>query len=553
MMLHLLRASRAGIRGRVTCRFPVTPAGRFRAATACGAAGSLLWGAKCALQARRPLCCEEAAQAPLVQATHDEVPQARSRSEGAFRRLCRRLWRWFRVSTRCLEFVLRAIPLMAVVPLCWLCWERGGERWMWRLILAALQAEGPIAVKFAQWASTRPDLLPRSVCDQFAALQAAVRPHSFKDTKRCLTEAFGPGWESALELDETPLGSGCMAQVHRGRLLGPPLRVPTSTGSRSEDATAAEPQEVAVKVRHPGAQEKVDLDLEVMWTLVGILEALVPSARYLAMSEAVAHFESFVRPQADMRIEADNLEAFSRNFPYRSTGRGLRVIFPQVLRPYVTESLLVESFEDATPLQDLLGQAKRTGEVACARRLPEEPAHVAELRDEVGGLCMDAFLKMLFKDNFVHGDMHPGNIMFRYKESAGREGPELVVLDAGLAVQMSPKDRQNFIEVFHVERSPGNRSFVRDEEGFVAGVNELVSRVWGSGIALGKVKLGDIFGRMLGLACEHRVKLETSFVTVATSIIVLEGVGRQLNPIVDLAAAARPLLAEAVKNRIWQH
>ncbi|CAK9103481.1 unnamed protein product [Durusdinium trenchii] len=84
-----------------------------------------------------------------------------------------------------------------------------------------------------------------------------------------------------------------------------------------------------------------------------------------------------------------------------------------------------------------------------------------------------------------------------------------------------------------------------------ASVGQLVNEVCGMGFALGKVRLGECFGRMLTLACDHRVKLETSFVTVATSIIVLEGVGRQLNPIADLAAAARPLLAEAVAN-VWR-
>jgi len=142
---------------------------------------------------------------------------------------------------------------------------------------------------------------------------------------------------------------------------------------------------------------------------------------------------------------------------------------------------------------------------------------------------MDSFLKMIFSDNFVHGDLHPGNLKFRQASNDSRQ-LELVVLDAGLAVQLSPQDRRNF----------------------VAGVGELVSSVWGVGLALGNVRLGEIFGKMLGLACYHRVKLETSFVTVATSIIVLEGVGRQLNPVTDLAAAARPLLAEAVARRIWE-
>lgn len=431
---------------------------------------------------------------------------------------------------------------------------------MWRLVLAALQAEGPIAIKFAQWASTRPDILPRSVCDHLSPLQASVRPHSFQQTKRILTETFGPTWEKSLQLEAEPLGSGCMAQVHRGCLHGP------LEGQRpNKDAAPEQPRNVAVKVLHPGAQDKVDLDLEVMWMIVSLVEALWPPSRFLSMSEAVMHFESFVRPQADLRIEADNLDMFNNNFPYRRTGKGLRVIFPEVLRPYVTKDLLVESLEDGVPLQAVLGKDARASR-DCKAAPPPTP--VEELREEVGGLCMDAFLKMLFADNFIHADLHPGNIHFHRRRVGGDTGPvqsELVIFDAGLAVQMSPKDRRNFVDVFYalttndgkraaqlmVERTPGDRSLVRDEDEFVASVGQLVNEVCGMGFALGKVRLGECFGRMLTLACDHRVKLETSFVTVATSIIVLEGVGRQLNPIADLAAAARPLLAEAVAN-VWR-
>ncbi|CAE7539598.1 unnamed protein product, partial [Symbiodinium natans] len=237
------------------------------------------------------------------------------------------------------------------------------RRLMWRLILAALQAEGPIAVKFAQWASTRPDILPQNVCDNLSPLQANVRPHSFTHTKRILMQTFGPAWETSLQLDAEPLGSGCMAQVHRGRLFGP---LCSGQATSKQDAMAL-PRDVAVKVLHPGAQDKVDLDLEVMWLFVGCIEAIWPRARYLALSEAVMHFEAFVRPQAllafvrldvccsseacvlvghlrslqwgladqfqskggDTLCEADNLDIFNDNFPYRRTGRGHRVVFPE--------------------------------------------------------------------------------------------------------------------------------------------------------------------------------------------------------------------------------
>jgi len=320
-------------------------------------------------------------------------------------------------------------------------------------------------------------------------------------------------------------------------------------------------------VLHPGAQRRVDLDLDVLWRLVGALESLWPAARYLALSEALGHFEAFVRPQADLRIEAANLDRFRRNFDWSETGRGLRVRFPQVIRPYVTDAVLVESYEPAVPLQAVLGQVAGLGkfgdrsERPCEHRLPEGMP-LAEVRERVGKVCMDMFLKMLFSDNFIHGDLHPGNIHFRFPADSEPE-PELVIFDAGLSVQLSRRDRRNFVELFHaismndgaragrlmLERSPGDSSRVVDSEGFVSSVAGLITALRSGGVALGKVRLGDLFTQMIGLACDHRVKLETSFVTVATSIIVIEGVGRQLNPIVDLVLAARPLLLEALTGR----
>ncbi|CAE8683412.1 unnamed protein product, partial [Polarella glacialis] len=405
----------------------------------------------------------------------------------------------------------RSAILLAVLAPEWR--EAAIRLFFWWLMLSALQAEGPIAVKFAQWASTRPDLLPRSVCDHFATLQAGVLTHSWADTRRILTEAFGPGWEAALELDPSPVGSGCMAQVYHGWLRGP-LSPPLQANSGVTLEAAELPREVAVKVRHPGAQAQVDLDLEVMRTLASTLEAIWPSARYLAMSEAICHFESFVRPQADLRIEARNLDSFHRNFPYKRTGKGLRVVFPEVIWPYVTDALLIESYELSTPLQEVLGQADRAARGGSkAPGLAESSASskgaLLELREQVGKLCMDAFLKMLFADNFIHGDLHPGNIHFRGGNisstgavlgSSSGKPLELVLLDAGLAVQLSSQDRQNFLEVFHalavnngleagrlmVERSPGDARLVRDREGFVAAVGELCSNFWGLGLALGK-------------------------------------------------------------------
>jgi len=468
----------------------------------------------------------------------------------------RRKYRWWRVLWRSLLLFCRAMPVVVALPFCWLFWARGGEYLWWRLTLGALQAHGPLAVKFSQWASTRPDILPPSVCAHFAELQDAVRPHRFRHTSKALEEAFGPDWQKQLQVvDQEPVGSGCMAQVYLAQLSEAPGRAG---------------REVALKVRHPGAQDLVDLDLEVLWKLVHFVEAIWRGAQYLGMSEALSHLEAFVRPQADLRIEADNMERFRKNFAFNETGKGLRVCFPEVVRPFVDEAVLVESYEKAVPLQAVLGQTGKHGKFDddAASRVPGVPDGMVadEVRERVAKVCMDMFMKMLFADNFIHGDLHPGNIHFRFEKDprSGLQEVELVIFDAGLAINLSRQDRSNFVEVFHaiatrngsraghlmLDRTPGDKSRVIDPERFVEGVGSLIDSFVSGGLALGQVSLGDAFSRLISLACDHRVKLETSFVTVANSIILIEGVGRQLNPVVDLLLQARPLLVDAMMGNL---
>lgn len=464
--------------------------------------------------------------------------------------------RWLTVLWRVGVFFCCLTPAFIVAPACWLVWAHGGEDFFWYLLLRGLQWHGPAAIKFAQWASTRPDLLPATFITHFSKLQSQVRPHSLEDTEKALTEAFGPQWFEEIEIDAEPIGSGCIAQVYMGRLLP---RVGRS-------ANLASRRDVVLKVMHPAAQNSVSMDLEALQLLVDTLEAWIPATKYLAVSEVVAHFGDFLLPQTDLRIEAANLDKFAKNFLFRQNGRGLKVVFPEVLRPYVASNVLMETFEEGVNLGKML-------DGRCGPDSAFSGISYTEVRERVGKLCLDTFLQMLFKDNFVHGDMHPGNILVRVnRDAGGRSGapdaekrawdPELVVLDAGLAVQMTRKDRRDFVDLFYaivmnqgrragqlmVERSPGCRDEVIDEGGFVRGIDELITQMRDAGVMLGKLKFGEMFARMLGLACTHKVKLETSFVSVAVSIIVLEGVGRQLAPLVDLVTLATPLLAEADKE-----
>lgn len=458
---------------------------------------------------------------------------------------------------RCFVLLCKFGPLLLVSPACIIFWSRGGEDAFWRTCVWSLEAAGPTFLKLAQWASSRPDLLPASVVRRLSALQATVHPHAYEQTEELLAEAFGNSWKEVFRLDPTPVGSGCMGQVYHGWLL---------------DSSGAETKEIAVKVRHPGAWEKIEQDLEILRLVAQSLEFVWARIALLSVSDIVEHFGAFILPQADMRVEAANLDVFNQNFPYASTGKGLPVRFPKAIRPYVTDSVLMMSFERATPLPDLIAEAGSIPLEAPARLfqswsqgMPDqlgEEIHRTACRRRTGKLSIDAFMQMLFTNNFVHGDMHPGNILV----SLGEDGstPEVVVLDTGLAIKMRPVDWQNFMDVLHaiamrdcqevgklmVERSPGDRSKVLDEDRFIEGVAGLVHTARDKGMELGKYGLCEVLSQMLALAYSHRVKLETSFVTVVTSIIVMEGIGRQLEPNVDIIEVATPYLIKVAASNL---
>jgi len=245
-----------------------------------------------------------------------------------------------------------------------------------------------------------------------------------------------------------------------------------------------------------------------------------------------------------------------------------------------TEEVLIESFEEGTPIGSWL-QKNETKEI---------------LRRRVGSLCIHAFLQMLFKDHFIHADLHPGNILVRERrlassrsssapkrshatrveEEGGGEGRstldaleedeetgiDLIILDCGLVTALEGSDRRNFRDVFKavamrdghlagrliIERSPQEQC--RDREAYCAEVADLVNTFMRGGLRLENVKVGSVLTRMLSLSCKHRVQLDSCFASVVIAVVILEGLARRLDPSLDLIDAALPyLVRDSIRGR----
>jgi aarF domain-containing kinase len=276
----------------------------------------------------------------------------------------------------------------------------------------------------------------------------------------------------------------------------------------------------------------------------------VPSLTSLDVPGAVEEFGKFMRSQTDLLAEADNINRFATFFRDRP-----EIKFPRVFLEYCSRDILVESFEKGVPL----GRIIEEGSV--------------ELKKRVCDLGVGAFLKMLFQDNFVHGDMHPGNVIFqpsggevtmRALNASGSVDGKVVLIDCGLIAQLGPRDERNFIDLMHavitgrsrevgrlmIERSRSPPNTVFNPEEFCDKVADLVNRtVTGKSLIFGGLEFGAVITQLLNIAREHRVRLETDFVSVACALIVLEGVGKQLDPRRNLLWEAEPYILRQFLRR----
>lgn len=473
---------------------------------------------------------------------------------------------------------------------------------------------GPTFIKLAQWAGSRTDLFPAELCLLFSKLHSQGVPHSFRHTKKVLQKAFGlPFDEIFSEFRQEPLGTGAIAQVYKAVLnpdllpedylalkhtdepaVNPVRKIRKTVAPMTDDAAPARvpSAEVAIKVLHPGVEKMIRRDLKIMMFFAKVLNAL-PGMEWLSFPEEVEVFGEMMMSQVDLRIEANNLVEFEQKFMHRPT-----VSFPRAMKQYTSPKALIEEFEDAVPLELFL----QHGGGAFDHR--------------IANLGLDAFLNMLLIDNFVHSDLHPGNIMIKFFKPTTRsilsslvatvfdrpepdaaaapsnvngidivhrlrdlkhdraawlqelekldaEGyqPEIVFIDTGLVTRLNDVNRRNFLDLFTAVASfDGYRAgklmvercrapeLVRDEEGFALRMQHLVLSVKSQTFSLAKIRIADVLSQVLNNVREHHVKMEADFVNTVISILLLEGIGRQLDPEMDLFKSALPILRKLGKQ-----
>ncbi|EPS65841.1 hypothetical protein M569_08936, partial [Genlisea aurea] len=289
-------------------------------------------------------------------------------------------------------------------------------------VRVTLEKAGPAFIKWGQWAAARPDLFPKDLCDELGELHSKAPAHSFDYTRRTIEKAFGCKLGEIFDnFEEQPVASGSVAQVHQATLR--------SKNRRQQDQGAI----VAVKVRHPGVRESIHRDFILMNSLAK-LSKFIPTLKWLRLDESMQQFAVFMMSQVDLAREAANLNRFIYNFRHSKD-----VSFPRPIYPFVHPAVLVETYEQGANILRYVEKLEGRDRVRTAL------AHIGT----------NALLKMLLVDNFIHADLHPGNILVRETRSRSRRKPmfnkprpHVILLDVGMTAELSSKDRDSLIRFF---------------------------------------------------------------------------------------------------------
>ena len=385
----------------------------------------------------------------------------------------------------------------------------------------ALEALGPIFVKFGQMLSTRRDLVPVDIADELAKLQDRVPPFPSEQALAVLEATYKkPLTEVFAEFDPTPVAAASVAQVHFARLHSSP--------------SGGDGKAVAVKILRPGISRVIGHDVELLHAAAGLLEKLFADGKRLRPREVVAEFEKHLQDELDLMREASNCSQLRRNFLDSPL-----LVVPEVYWDYCENNVMVMDRMDGIPISQV--DALRAAGVDIVK---------------LAATGVELFFTQVFRDGFFHADMHPGNILVR-------PNGQYVALDFGIMGTLTEVDKQylarNFLAFFR--RDYKGVALAHLESGWVppdTRVDELEAAVRAVCEPVFDRPLKDIsFGRVLlqlfQASRRFNVEIQPQLVLLQKTLLNIEGLGRQLDPELDLWKTAKPFLERWMNEQIgWR-
>ena len=383
-------------------------------------------------------------------------------------------------------------------------------------IREALQELGPVYVKFGQSVSTRQDVLPEDIGSELAKLQDKMPPFSPEEALAQIQAIYGrPASEVFAEFDSQALAAASIAQVHVAKL---------HTG-----------EEVVVKLLRPGVRKKIESDLEVLYALAGLAQRYWKEARRLRPVEVVTEYEKTILNELDLMREAANASQLRRNFLGSD-----QLYVPLVYFDYCRTDAMVMERIHGVPISDMDSLRKAGADI------PKLAANGVEI-----------FFTQVFRHNFFHADMHPGNIFVDVKDPAN---PLYAAVDFGIVGTLDDQDRrylaENFLAFFdrdynriarlHVDSGwvpPGTRV---DE--FESAIRTVCEPIFNK--PLKDISFGLVLMRLFSIARAFDMEIQPQLVLLQKTLLNIEGLGRQLYPELDLWQTGQPVLREWMDERV---
>ena len=398
----------------------------------------------------------------------------------------------------------------------WTWFQRSGGVTRGERLRLALEELGPIFVKFGQAVSTRRDLIPVDIADELAKLQDRVPPFGSDIAMAAIEQALGrPLTEIFSRFEATPLAAASIAQVHAATLIG------------GED--------VVVKILRPGMHEVIERDLEVLEALAALADQYWVDARRLRPRELVVEYRKTILDELDLMREAGNAAQLKRNF-YGST----LLYVPAVYWDHCRSNVMV--------MERIHGVI-----VSRVDELRARGTNFAKLAEN----GVEIFFTQVFKHNFFHADMHPGNIFVQIDDP---ENPRYAAVDFGIVGTLQPRDQhylaENFMAFF--ERDYARVAALHIESGWVprtTRVDELESAVRTVcepifNKPLKEISFAQVLLRLFETARRFDMKVQPQLVLLQKTLLNIEGLGRELYPELDLWKTAHPILRQWMRERM---
>ena len=379
-------------------------------------------------------------------------------------------------------------------------------------VLRALIALGPAYIKFGQLLSTRPDVVGNGLANELRILQDALPAFDQKESIKAIENDLNIKVHEVFLDFEKPVAAASLAQVHKATVK-------------------STKQSVAVKVLRPGIEKAFLRDIDAFYFIARFIELLSPASRRLKPLEVIKYFEGIVRAEIDLRMESAAAAEF-----YSNTRNDKKFKVPKVVWDLSSKRVMTTEWVDGIPVGDL-------------DLLKSKNINLKKLSE----LIIQSFLNNALRDGFFHADMHQGNLR------CGIDG-ELIVMDFGIMGRIDLYTRRVYAQILNgfinkkyrkvaeVHFEAGYISYDQDIDKFAQALRSVGEPIFG--MEASKISIAKLLGHLFEVTERFGMQVRTELLLLQRTMVVVEGVGRSLNPNLNMWEVARPVVETYIKENL---